>query len=96
MLVPNNFNNITTVYNPRGTLILFIFFFRIQSKPFFIVIGLSILVVLVSLLAFISKRDVENEMPDPQFELAPSSMPMGLYNKAGVVSNGGPCAQIGV
>ncbi|KAE9545643.1 hypothetical protein AGLY_001186 [Aphis glycines] len=70
--------------------------FRIQFKPFIIVIGLSIVIAIVSLLAFISKRNDENEMPDPQFELATSSMPMGLYNKAGVVSNGGPCAQIGV
>ncbi|XP_027844972.1 scoloptoxin SSD14-like isoform X3 [Aphis gossypii] len=38
----------------------------------------------------------DNSIPDPEFPIPPSSMPMGLYGKIGVVSNGGPCAQIGV
>ncbi|XP_060841452.1 scoloptoxin SSD14-like [Rhopalosiphum padi] len=69
---------------------------RLQSNRCLILLALSILIAIVSLLVVISQRDVVNEIPDPEFELPPSSMPMGLYNKVGVVSNGGPCAQIGV
>lgn len=78
-------------------MITYDFFFRLWSKFF---IGLVVLIILiittVSLYINSSKNDVDNEIPDPEFPLPPSSMPMGLYSKVGVVSNGGPCAQIGV
>ncbi|XP_025200885.1 glutathione hydrolase 1 proenzyme-like [Melanaphis sacchari] len=69
---------------------------RLQSIGCFVLLGLSILIAIVSVWVIISQHNVTNEIPDPEFELPPSSMPMGLYKKAGVVSNGGPCAQIGM
>ncbi|XP_022163024.1 gamma-glutamyltranspeptidase 1-like [Myzus persicae] len=69
---------------------------RLQSNRCLILVGLTILIAIVSLFFVFSQHDVVNEISDPEFELPPSSMPMGLYSKVGVVSNGGPCAQIGV
>ncbi|XP_060862916.1 scoloptoxin SSD14-like [Metopolophium dirhodum] len=69
---------------------------RSQSNRCLVLLGLAISISIVSLLVVFSLHDVVNEISDPEFELPPSSMPVGLYSKVGVVSNGGPCAQIGV
>lgn len=55
-----------------------------------------ILAAVVSFLVVYSHHAVDEDVPDPEFPLPPSSMRMGTYGNAGVVSNGGPCAQIGV
>ncbi|XP_025200748.1 glutathione hydrolase 1 proenzyme-like isoform X1 [Melanaphis sacchari] len=71
--------------------------FRLQSKRY--LIGLAVLgPVVLFFLIFLSYHIIHNDnsIPDPEFPIPPSSMPMGLYGKIGVVSNGGPCAQIGV
>ncbi|XP_015378085.1 PREDICTED: uncharacterized protein LOC107172305 [Diuraphis noxia] len=69
---------------------------RFQSKSCIVLVGLVILVAVVSLVIVYSPNAPNDEIPDPEFALPPSSMPMGLYSNVGVVSNGGPCAQIGV
>lgn len=71
-------------------------FFRFQSKRCLVLVGLAIIIAVVSFLFVFSHHAADNDIPDPEFPLPPSSMPMGLYKKVGVVSNGGPCAQIGV
>lgn len=80
--------------------LMIIFFSRLRSKCYLIFIGLAVLVALIissiSLYIIFSENNVNNEISDPEFPLPPSSMPMGLYSKVGVVSNGGPCSQIGV
>lgn len=42
------------------------------------------------------KFDDNNDRPDPEVPLSPPKMKMGVYGKAAVVSQGGPCPQIGV
>ncbi|CAI6348282.1 unnamed protein product [Macrosiphum euphorbiae] len=69
---------------------------RYQSKSCLVLVGLVILVAVVSFVFVYTQNAPNGEIPDPQFELPPSSMPMGSYSNVGVVSNGGPCAQIGV
>ncbi|VVC34640.1 Hypothetical protein CINCED_3A006787 [Cinara cedri] len=62
-----------------------------------LVTGLSVLVTAISF--FMAYRVLlfsTDDQIDPEWPLPPSSIPMGLYKKFGVVSNGGPCAQIGV
>ncbi|XP_026813149.1 glutathione hydrolase 1 proenzyme-like isoform X1 [Rhopalosiphum maidis] len=69
--------------------------FRLQSMRY--LIGLAVLGAVVLFFIVFSSHNVHNNsIPDPEFPIPPSSMPMGLYSKIGVVSNGGPCAQIGV
>jgi len=55
-----------------------------------------ILIAVVSILIVYTQNAPVSEIPDPDFALPLSSMPMGSYRNVGVVSNGGPCAQIGV
>ncbi|XP_025415855.1 glutathione hydrolase 1 proenzyme-like isoform X2 [Sipha flava] len=69
---------------------------RLQSKRCLVLVGLVILAAILTFLIVFSEHVVDIELPDPEFPLPPSSMPMGLYSEVGVVSNGGPCAQIGV
>lgn len=60
-------------------------------------IGLAVLGAVVLFFIVFSSYNAHNDsIPDPEFPIPPSSMPMGLYSKIGVVSNGGPCAKIGV
>lgn len=74
-----------------------VFFCRLQSKRCLVLVGLVILTAVVSFLVVFSQHHaVDTEVPDPEYPLPPSFMPMGNYSKVGVVSNGGPCAQIGV
>lgn len=54
------------------------------------------MVAVVSFLVVFSHRAADDELPDPELPVPPSSMLMGTYVHAGVVSNGGPCAQVGV
>ncbi|CAI6343242.1 unnamed protein product [Macrosiphum euphorbiae] len=71
---------------------------RLQSMRYYLT-GLVVLGTVVLFFFVFSSHHVHNDhnsIPDPEFPIPPSSMPMGLYNKVGVVSNGGPCAQIGV
>ncbi|XP_050430894.1 scoloptoxin SSD14-like [Adelges cooleyi] len=72
---------------------------RLQSKRFLIILAISIIVIIaVSLLAVYIHYDKPSKLdiiPDPNEPLPPSSMPMGVYDKVGVVSNGEPCAEIG-
>ncbi|KAE9539702.1 hypothetical protein AGLY_004954 [Aphis glycines] len=58
--------------------------------------GIMILIAVVSILIVYTQNAPVSEIPDPDFALPLSSMPMGSYSNVGVVSNGGPCAQIGV
>jgi len=69
---------------------------RLQSKSCIVLVGLVILIAVVSFLFVYTQNAPDGEIPDPEFALPPSSMPMGSYSNVGVVSNGGPCAQIGV
>ncbi|XP_025200825.1 glutathione hydrolase 1 proenzyme-like isoform X1 [Melanaphis sacchari] len=69
---------------------------RLQSKSCIVLVGLVILISVVSFLLVYTHNAPNGEIPDPEFALPPSSMPMGSYSNVGVVSNGGPCAQIGV
>ncbi|VVC34645.1 Hypothetical protein CINCED_3A012630 [Cinara cedri] len=71
---------------------------RLHSKRCLVLlVGLVILIaVIASLVVFSHHAKTDTEDPDPEFPIPPSSMPMGLYGKVGIVSNGGPCAQIGV
>ncbi|KAL4132607.1 hypothetical protein QTP88_009731 [Uroleucon formosanum] len=70
--------------------------FKVQSKRCIVLVGLVILAAVVSFVFVYTQNTPDGEIPDPEFPLPPSSMPMGSYSNAGVVSNGGPCAQIGV
>ncbi|XP_060862119.1 scoloptoxin SSD14-like isoform X2 [Metopolophium dirhodum] len=69
---------------------------RFQSKSCIVLVGLVILVAVVSFVFVYTQNAPNGEIPDPESALPPSTMPMGSYSNAGVVSNGGPCAQIGV
>ncbi|XP_001947868.2 scoloptoxin SSD14 [Acyrthosiphon pisum] len=73
---------------------------RLLSKRCLILalVGVVLLftVSVASIVVFSKYYGSNTRTPDPEFPLPPSSMPMGLYHKVGVVSNGGPCAQIGV
>ncbi|XP_022182527.1 gamma-glutamyltranspeptidase 1-like isoform X2 [Myzus persicae] len=71
-------------------------FCRFQTKSCIVLVGLVILVAVVSFVFVYTQNSPNGEIPDPEFALPPSSMPMGSYSNVGVVSNGGPCAQIGV
>jgi gamma-glutamyltranspeptidase/glutathione hydrolase/leukotriene-C4 hydrolase len=74
-----------------------IFFFRLRSKYCYFFGGLIIFIAVAALFFEVySEYFVEHQLPDPEFPLPPSYLPMGLYSKVAVVSNGGPCAQIGV
>lgn len=55
-----------------------------------------ILIAVVSILIIYTQNAPVSEIPDPDLTLPLSSMPMGSYSNFGIVSNGGPCAQIGV
>ncbi|CAH1711156.1 unnamed protein product [Aphis gossypii] len=58
---------------------------------------LLILITIVLILVYYQKsHDADHKINDPEFQMSLSSMPMGLYNKVGIVSNGGPCSKIGV
>jgi len=71
--------------------------FRLPSKRCSLFIGLVALLTTTALSLFIYWQFyVKNEIQDPEFPQPPSSLPMGVYSKVGVVSNGGPCSQIGV
>lgn len=65
---------------------------------YLILIGVLLLfaVIVAAIIIFSQYYDTKTTTSDPEFPLPPSSMPMGLYRKVGVVSNGGPCAKIGV
>ncbi|KAL5244956.1 hypothetical protein ACI65C_012366 [Semiaphis heraclei] len=69
---------------------------KLPSKRCSFLIGLVILMTIAVLFIFYSLHIVKNEIQDPEFPEPPSSLPMGVYSKVGVVSNGGPCSQIGV
>ncbi|KAL4132604.1 hypothetical protein QTP88_009728 [Uroleucon formosanum] len=69
---------------------------RLPSKRCSLFIGLVILMTTAVLFIFYSLNIFNNEIQDPEFPEPPSSLPMGVYSKVGVVSNGGPCSQIGV
>ncbi|XP_060842149.1 scoloptoxin SSD14-like [Rhopalosiphum padi] len=70
---------------------------RLPSKRCSLLIGLVALLTTTVLSLFIYwQLYVKNEIQDPEFPQPPSSLPMGVYSKVGVVSNGGPCSQIGV
>ncbi|XP_022163029.1 gamma-glutamyltranspeptidase 1-like [Myzus persicae] len=69
---------------------------RLPSKRCSLLTGLVILMTIAVLFVFYSLNIVKNEIWDPELPPPPSSLPMGVYSKVGVVSNGGPCSQIGV
>ncbi|XP_050429822.1 scoloptoxin SSD14-like isoform X2 [Adelges cooleyi] len=71
---------------------------RFQSRRCLVLVGIAILAVVVSLLVVLShnaKIPNNEEIQDTDALLPPSNIPMGIYGRAGVVSNGEPCAQIG-
>ncbi|VVC34642.1 Hypothetical protein CINCED_3A025773 [Cinara cedri] len=69
----------------------------VTKQCVFLVFGLIALTSSIAFLMVYSGFDYHTIIvPDPEFEFPPSSMAMGSYKNAGVVSNGGPCAQIGV
>ncbi|XP_026810361.1 glutathione hydrolase 1 proenzyme-like isoform X2 [Rhopalosiphum maidis] len=73
---------------------------RLLSKRCLILVLVGVLllfaVIVAAIVIFSQYYESNTRTSDPEFPLPPSSMPMGLYRKVGVVSNGGPCAQIGV
>ncbi|XP_025416058.1 glutathione hydrolase 1 proenzyme-like isoform X2 [Sipha flava] len=70
---------------------------KLRSKYCYFFGGLIIFIAVAALFFEVySEYFVEHQLPDPEFPLPPSYLPMGLYSKVAVVSNGGPCAQIGV
>lgn len=71
-----------------------IIFFR--SKTCIVLLVVVVLIAAISVLFVYTRNGSDGEKPDPEHELPPSFMPMGSYSNVGVVSNGGPCAQIGV
>uniref|UniRef100_A0A2S2NQX0 Uncharacterized protein n=1 Tax=Schizaphis graminum TaxID=13262 RepID=A0A2S2NQX0_SCHGA len=73
---------------------------RLLSKRCLILVLVGVLVlfavIVAAIVIFSQYYESNTRIPDPEFPLPPSSMPMGSYSNVGVVSNGGPCAQIGV
>ncbi|XP_025200868.1 glutathione hydrolase 1 proenzyme-like [Melanaphis sacchari] len=68
----------------------------LPSKRCSLFIGLVVLMTTAVLFVFVYSLVSVKEIQDPEFPEPPSSLPMGVYDKVGVVSNGGPCSQIGV
>ncbi|XP_060862732.1 glutathione hydrolase 1 proenzyme-like isoform X3 [Metopolophium dirhodum] len=77
---------------------MLIIFFRFQSKRCLYLVVLIILTAIVSFLVlYPESHATDHKIDDPEFRVPlQSSMPAGLYNEVGIVSNGGPCSQIGV
>ncbi|KAE9545004.1 hypothetical protein AGLY_000547 [Aphis glycines] len=67
-----------------------------RSKTCIVLLVVLVLIAAISVLFICTRNGSDGEKPDPEYELPPSFMPMGSYSNVGVVSNGGPCAQIGV
>ncbi|XP_027844957.2 scoloptoxin SSD14-like isoform X2 [Aphis gossypii] len=67
-----------------------------RSKTCIVLLVVVVLIAAISVLFVYTRNGSDGEKPDPEHELPPSFMPMGSYSNVGVVSNGGPCAQIGV
>ncbi|XP_050543871.1 scoloptoxin SSD14-like isoform X2 [Daktulosphaira vitifoliae] len=72
---------------------------RLNSRRCNILAGVVALIVVISILFVFSfvHDDIpkSSEILDSEFPLPPSIIPMVVYENAGVVSNGEPCAQIG-
>ncbi|XP_029343915.1 uncharacterized protein LOC100569370 isoform X1 [Acyrthosiphon pisum] len=79
-----------------GTML--IIFFRFQSKRCLYLVVLIILTAIVSFLVlYPESHATDHKIDDPDFQVPlQSNIPAGLYNEVGIVSNGGPCSQIGV
>ncbi|XP_022182547.1 gamma-glutamyltranspeptidase 1-like isoform X2 [Myzus persicae] len=73
-------------------------FTQFQSKPCIFLVVLIILTAIVSFLVLYPESHVtDHKIDDPEFQVPlQSNMTAGLYNKVGIVCNGGPCSQIGV